>query len=190
MQEHLTLVGPESPADIRGLSSSLPPDLMEQVRGRVRLLALLLLVAFLFDPLVYFCMWAIATVAGYPVILGQLGFRFIDLGAVAASGALWWVARNRAISADRLHTLGLLRHLDGAADASRTYGTPSAVGPSRAAHTSGTRPAGSRFSGRSPDRPASIGEGTVDALGEINGAGVWTEDQARDWWSKHQPTAV
>ncbi|HWN20117.1 MAG TPA: hypothetical protein VNO19_14495 [Gemmatimonadales bacterium] len=87
MQEHVTLLGPEeSPADVRGLSSSLPPDLMEQVRGRVRLLALLLLVAFLFDPLVYFSMWAIATVAGYLIILGQLGFRFIDLGAVAASG--------------------------------------------------------------------------------------------------------
>jgi len=50
MQEHVTLLGPEeSPADVRGLSSSLPPDLMEQVRGRVRLLALLLLVAFSFD---------------------------------------------------------------------------------------------------------------------------------------------
>ena len=34
MQEHVTLLGPEeSPADVRGLSSSLPPDLMEQVRG-------------------------------------------------------------------------------------------------------------------------------------------------------------
>ena len=109
MQEHVTLLGPEeSPSDIRGLSSSLPPDLMDQVRGRVRLLALLLLVAFSFDPLIYFAMWAIATVAGYPVILGQLGFRLLDLGMVAASGALWWVARNRAVSADRLHTLGLL----------------------------------------------------------------------------------
>ena len=58
------------------------------MRGRVRLLALLLLVAFSFDPLIYFAMWAIATVAGYPVILGQLGFRLPDLGAVAASGAL------------------------------------------------------------------------------------------------------
>jgi hypothetical protein len=60
---------------VRGLSSSLPPDLMEQVRGRVRLLALLLLLAFSFDPLIYFGMWAIATIAGYPVVLGSLGFR-------------------------------------------------------------------------------------------------------------------
>ena len=49
MQEHVTLLGPEESADVRGLSSSLPPDLMEQVRGRVRLLALLLLVAFSID---------------------------------------------------------------------------------------------------------------------------------------------
>ena len=85
MQEHVTLLGPEeSPADVRGLSSSLPPDLMEQVRGRVRLLAVLLLVAFAFDPLIYFAMWVIATVAGYPVILGSLGFRLLDVGAVAA----------------------------------------------------------------------------------------------------------
>ncbi|MEO8089762.1 MAG: hypothetical protein ABI703_05660 [Gemmatimonadales bacterium] len=59
---------------------------MEQVRGRVRLLALLLLVVFSVDPLVYFSMWAIAPVAGYPVILGQLGFRLLDLGAVACRG--------------------------------------------------------------------------------------------------------
>jgi len=90
------------------LSSSLPPDLIEQVRGRVRILALFLLVAFSFDPLVYFGIWFIATLAGYPVIMGQLGFRLLDLGAVAASGALWWVARSRVVSSERLHTLGLL----------------------------------------------------------------------------------
>jgi hypothetical protein len=52
MQEHVTLLGPVgSPRERRSLSSTLPPDLMEQVRGRVRLLALLLLAAFSFDPL-------------------------------------------------------------------------------------------------------------------------------------------
>ena len=109
MQEHVTLLGPEGPAaDSRGLSSSLPPDLMEQVRDRVRLLALLLLVAFSFDPLIYFGMWAAATIAGYSVVLAQLGFRILDVGAVVASAALWWVARSRAVSSERLHTLGLL----------------------------------------------------------------------------------
>jgi hypothetical protein len=104
MHEHVTLLPPEARSDERGLSSSLPADLLEQVRGRVRLLALLLLVAFSFDPLLYFGMWLVATVAGYPVVLGQWGFRLLDVGAVAASGALWWVARSRDIPADRLPT--------------------------------------------------------------------------------------
>jgi hypothetical protein len=63
MHEHGTLLPPEARSDERGLSSSLPADLLEQVRGRVRLLALLLLVAFSFDPLVYFGMCLVATPA-------------------------------------------------------------------------------------------------------------------------------
>jgi hypothetical protein len=95
MHEHVTLLPPEARSDERGLSSSLPADLLEQVRGRVRLLALLLLVAFSFDPLLYFGMWLVATIAGYSVILGQWGFRLLDLGAVVASGGgdqarEWW----------------------------------------------------------------------------------------------------
>jgi len=108
MQEHVTLLGPvESPRERKSLSSTLPPDLMEQVRGRVRLLALLLLIAFSFDPLVYFGIWFIATVAGFPVIYEQLGFRLLDVGAVSASAALWWVARSGAVSSGRLLALGL-----------------------------------------------------------------------------------
>ena len=109
MQEHVTLLGPVgTPRDRKSLSSTLPPDLMEQVRGRVRLLALLLLIAFSFDPLVYFGIWLIATIAGFPVVYGQLGFRLLDVGAVAASAALWWVARSGAVSSGRLLALGLV----------------------------------------------------------------------------------
>ena len=44
MQDHLTLLQPEGPTPGgAGVSSVLPPDLLEQVRGRVRLLAALLL---------------------------------------------------------------------------------------------------------------------------------------------------
>ena len=82
MQEHVTLLGPVgSPRERKSLSSTLPPDLMEQVRGRVRLLALLILIAFSFDPLVYFGICFIATVAGFPVIYEQLGFRLLDTSA-------------------------------------------------------------------------------------------------------------
>jgi eukaryotic-like serine/threonine-protein kinase len=106
--EHVTLLGPDQPPARSGGISFLPPDLLEQVRARVRLLALLLLIGFAFDPLLYLVIWTLATLAGYPVTMGNVGFRIADTGAVAASAGLWWVARSRKISASRLHTLGLL----------------------------------------------------------------------------------
>jgi serine/threonine-protein kinase len=36
------------------------------------------------------------------------------------------------------------------------------------------------------ERPQSARE-LSRRLSEISGAGVWTEDRAREWWSKHQP---
>ena len=56
---------------------TLPRDLVEQVRGRVRLLALLLFITFSFDPVIYLGIWITATIAGFPVIYGQLGFRIL-----------------------------------------------------------------------------------------------------------------
>lgn len=44
----------------------------EQVRGRVRLLTMLLLVAFAFDPVLYFLPWFLATVAGVPLTASSL----------------------------------------------------------------------------------------------------------------------
>ena len=71
MHEHVTLLPPEARHDERGLSSSLPADLLEQVRGRVRLLTMLLLLAFAFDPLLYLVAWFVATVAGVPLTAGS-----------------------------------------------------------------------------------------------------------------------
>jgi hypothetical protein len=74
MQEHVTILGPQEPlVETGGLSSSLPRDLLEQIRGRVRLLALLLLVAFSFDPLIYLAVLVYLPAAGYPVIMGKAG---------------------------------------------------------------------------------------------------------------------
>jgi serine/threonine-protein kinase len=39
------------------------------------------------------------------------------------------------------------------------------------------------------DRPQSARELSM-RLGDINGAEMWTEDRAREWWSKHQPAPV
>ena len=109
MHEHVTLLPSDSASkDPRRISSSLPPDMLEQVRGRIGLLALFMMIAFSFDPLLYFAAWVAGKLAGFPVHFGNIGFRLVDLGAVAASGALLWATRNRSISPTRLHTLGLL----------------------------------------------------------------------------------
>jgi len=42
MHEHVTLLHPDQPSTRGSRLSALPADLLEQVRGRVRLLALLL----------------------------------------------------------------------------------------------------------------------------------------------------
>jgi len=112
MQDHVTLLPPGAPSSgARGLSSTLPPDLLEQVRGRVRLLTILLLIGFAFDPLLYFLAWGIATLANVPLQTGSFtrtGFLAVNAGAVLASAALWWAAGNEQVSASRLLTLGLV----------------------------------------------------------------------------------
>ena len=108
--EHVTFLRPEAGApDAHGISSVFPPELLDQIRGRVRLLALLILAAFAFDLVIYGGHW-IAILAGYtvqPSFFETGGFQVVNLVAVAASAGLWWVARNRHVSASRLHSLGL-----------------------------------------------------------------------------------
>ena len=108
MAEHVTLVGPPAPSDATSRVSALPPDLLDQVRGRVRLLALLLFVAFAFDPVLYLLVWIASRVTGRPVIFGNVGFMTADLVLAFASAGLWWTARRAIVSPTRLHTLGLI----------------------------------------------------------------------------------
>jgi eukaryotic-like serine/threonine-protein kinase len=107
LQEHATVLPAHTP-DEGGVSASLTPDLLEQVRGRVGLLALLIMAAFSFDPLLYLLASIIGKVMGIPVHFGNVGFRLVDLTAVVASAALWWASRNRSISPNLLHTIGLI----------------------------------------------------------------------------------
>src|SRR3954470_5638073 len=103
MQDHVTLLPPDGPApESRGISS-LPPDLLEQVRSRVGVLALILLIAFAFEPLLYVGAWVIGKIAGFPVIFGNIRFVVVSTGAAVASLGLLLVARNRRISAATLH---------------------------------------------------------------------------------------
>ncbi|MEO8078823.1 MAG: hypothetical protein ABI818_21045, partial [Acidobacteriota bacterium] len=110
MPDHVTLLRPDARSPVTRASSSLPQDLLEQVRGRVRLLAALLLFAFAFDPLLYFAALGYYAVQGIPVPANSfksIGFALVDIGAAAASAALWWFARSPRVTSSRLHTIGL-----------------------------------------------------------------------------------
>ena len=93
------------PAAGRGdsLAGSLPPDLLEQVRKRVALLAILLAIAFSFDP----AFALVRRLTSQPSQPNELLSVLIDLFAVAVSLLVWGAARSRRISTARLHTIGL-----------------------------------------------------------------------------------
>jgi eukaryotic-like serine/threonine-protein kinase len=112
MHEHVTLLAPEAPSPgARRTWSSLPPDLLDQVRARIRLLALLMMIGFGLDPLLFFGGWvAISLNEGSPPpeFFRDAFFYWGDITVVAASAALWWIARNPRVSVNRLSALGIL----------------------------------------------------------------------------------
>jgi len=113
MAEHVTLLRPDTspPSSERGLSSALPPDLLEQVRGRVRLLALFLMIGFAIDPVLYFADYGVAALIGVQLpsdFLKRLPFQWANLGAMAVSATVWGVTRHRNLTPSRLLTLGLV----------------------------------------------------------------------------------
>ena len=113
MTQHATLLRPDAPSpDSRRGSSTLPADLLDQVRGRVRLLTVLLFAAFSFDLLLLYAVWIVAAITGRKlpddVIFAASRFQWLNLTAVCASVALWWAAGNRRVSAARLVDMGLV----------------------------------------------------------------------------------
>jgi len=112
MAEHVTLVRPEPPTPDarRGATTSLPPDLLDQVRGRVQLLALLILCASAVDPLAYGGRWLYSAARGVPLPDGfgsMAGFQWASLAVIAISFGLWVAARSARVSSSRLIDLGL-----------------------------------------------------------------------------------
>jgi serine/threonine-protein kinase len=110
VNEHVTLIRPGArPPESGGISAALPPDLLEQVRGRVRFLAILLCIAFALDPLVFAVTRISLVLAGRvpPPIPSGLGFALLSLAAAAASAGLWLVARHPRVSPTRLLNLTL-----------------------------------------------------------------------------------
>ena len=111
MHEHVTLLRPGARSlDGRGLSSGLPADLLEQVRGRVRLLAAFVFVASALDPVLFLVSWGVGVLRGDTPpaeFFATIPFRLVDVAMAAASAGLWWVARSRHVSPTRLYNLGL-----------------------------------------------------------------------------------
>jgi eukaryotic-like serine/threonine-protein kinase len=109
MDHPVTVVHPEGPAP-GAPSSGMPRDLLEQMRGRVRLLALLMLAAFALDPLLFFGFQLVARLQGRTVpaeVQRDAAFYWCDVGVVAVSAGLWLLARNRRIPVTRLRAIGL-----------------------------------------------------------------------------------
>ncbi len=112
MAEHVTMLRPESPTTESWPKStpSLPTELMEQVRGRISLLTLLISIGFAVDPVIYFLNWATSALTHTPLshhFFAHLGFQLIAVGTIAASLLMRWVALRPRISTTRLVTLGL-----------------------------------------------------------------------------------
>jgi serine/threonine protein kinase len=111
MHEHVTLLRPEARSSGgRGLSSGLPADLLEQVRGRVRLLAGFVFVGACLDPTLFLISLAVGVLRGDTPpaeFFASIPFRLVDAAMAAASAGLWWVARSRHVSPSRLYNLGL-----------------------------------------------------------------------------------
>ena len=113
MADNVTLLRHDvsPPSSEGGLSSALPPDLLEQVRGRVRLLALFLTIGFAIDPVLYFANYGVATLIHYPMpkdFVTRMPFQLSNLCAVVASAIVWGVTRHPRLTPSRLLTLGLV----------------------------------------------------------------------------------
>ncbi|MFL5517332.1 MAG: serine/threonine-protein kinase [Gemmatimonadales bacterium] len=109
MDHPVTLVHPEEPTP-GAPSSALPDDLLEQMRGRVRLLALLMLAAFAIDPILFFGAQALAKFQGRIIpdeVQRDAAFYWCDVAVVVVSAGLWLLARSSRISVTRLRAIGL-----------------------------------------------------------------------------------
>ncbi|MEO8635510.1 MAG: serine/threonine-protein kinase [Gemmatimonadales bacterium] len=101
---------PRSDDEPSRISAALPPDLLEQVRGRVRVLAGFFVFAFGFDLLLFVGFWVYSNIKGAPLppdTVQSGTFQWLNLGAVLASCGLWWAAHRQRVSPSLLHTIGL-----------------------------------------------------------------------------------
>ena len=112
MKTPVTLLRPRVPTPAGGPATEwLPRDLQEQVRGRVRLLAILLFAAFGFDLVHAFGVWTWYTVTRTSIpedALAHITFRWVNVACASASAAMWWLSRRQRVSLSGLHSMGLI----------------------------------------------------------------------------------
>ncbi|MCA9728848.1 MAG: hypothetical protein KC729_14250, partial [Candidatus Eisenbacteria bacterium] len=110
MSGNTTLLHPQAKRAPSGGSTLLPPHLLDQVRGRVRVLALVLLIAFAFDPVSYLIVLITGLTAGKGLpedLAVHLRFDGASFAVAVLSFVLWWIARRSSVKASTLLGLGL-----------------------------------------------------------------------------------
>jgi serine/threonine-protein kinase len=113
MHDQVTILQPDVPSrgSRPGSLSSLPPDLLEQIRSRIRLLALFQTIGFMVDPVLYLTSLGLASLAGAQLpseFYQRLPFQWANLAGATASLLLRAATRYRGLAPARLLTLGLV----------------------------------------------------------------------------------
>ncbi|HEX9728613.1 MAG TPA: serine/threonine-protein kinase [Gemmatimonadales bacterium] len=109
MNERITLLPPAAPRPDLKRASGLPPDLMEQVRARVRLFALLVVAGFALGPVIVGGIALAATLLGDQMpqrFWESARFLWLHVVPITLSAVLWWRARDPHAPAEGLLTLG------------------------------------------------------------------------------------
>jgi serine/threonine-protein kinase len=110
MNDHVTVVRLDTrPGRTPGSSAPLPRDLLEQVRRRVQMLSLLMLVAFAIDPTLALVTLLGSMLSGDPLsqnVYVSFGLRWVDVAGVLVSAGLWLLARRRDVEPAKLHLAG------------------------------------------------------------------------------------
>lgn len=105
------LPNPAAPDGGRGAGWAMRKDLLDSVRSRIRLVALLLLFAFVFDPILHAGLWMAAMLFDKPLpydFVELVRLDLLGLCAALASFGLWFVSRIRWLSNATLVTTSLV----------------------------------------------------------------------------------
>ena len=105
-RELVTVVLPDEPRAGKKTPASLPTDIMEEARGRVRVLLAFFAAAFAFDPLVY--VTAVSLIRDVPRhTVHSTGHQITFAVMCAVSLALWFLAGHRRMTMKKLYKVTL-----------------------------------------------------------------------------------